>query len=101
MINTSEPIHSFMIKEDDKDLSLTWTILMHPGTYIGTIGVNFAVCIGVYCFKRLWIRSATPRHQTYFHISLQHATVDDDVEVVPIYRCGGKVEKSDKTPQES
>ena len=39
MINTSEPIHSFTTKDDDKDPSLIWTILMHPGTYIGTIGV--------------------------------------------------------------
>ena len=35
MINTSEPIHSFTIKDDD-DSSLIWTILRHPGTYIGT-----------------------------------------------------------------
>ena len=30
--NTSEPVHSFTIKDDDKDPSLIWTILMHPGT---------------------------------------------------------------------
>ena len=52
MINTSEPIHSFPIKDDDEDSSLTWAILKHPWTYIGTIGRIFAVCIGVYCFKR-------------------------------------------------
>ena len=48
VINTSEPIHSFTIKDDDKDPSLIWTIVMHPGTYIQTIGMVFAVCIGVY-----------------------------------------------------
>ena len=59
MIDTSEPVHSFTIKDDDEDPSLIWTILMHPGTYVGTIGMIFTVCIGVYCFKRLWIRPAT------------------------------------------
>ena len=59
MINTSEPVPSFTIKDDDKDPSLIWTILMHPWTYIGTIGLIFTVCIGVYCFKRFWLRPAT------------------------------------------
>ena len=58
MINTSEPNHLFTIKDDDEDPSLKWTILTHPGTYIGTIDMIFAVCIGVYCFKRFWIRPA-------------------------------------------
>ena len=62
MINASKPIHSFTIKDNDKDSSLIWTILKHPGTYIGTIGMIFAVSVGVYCFKRFWIRSATPGH---------------------------------------
>ena len=31
MINTSEPIHSFTIKDDDEDPSLIWIILKHPG----------------------------------------------------------------------
>ena len=52
MTNTSEPVHSFTVnKDDDEELSLMWTILTHPGIYIGTIGMIFAVCIGVYCFK--------------------------------------------------
>ena len=63
MINTSEPVYSFAFnKDDDRDLSLIWKILTHPGTYIGTIGMIFTVCIGVYCFKRFWVRPATPRH---------------------------------------
>ena len=59
MINTSKPVHSFMISDDDEDPSLIWTISMHPGTYIGTTGVIFAVCIGVHCLKGFWIRPAT------------------------------------------
>ena len=47
MINTSEPIHSFTIKDGDDDPPLILTILKHPGTYIGTIGVIFAECICV------------------------------------------------------
>ena len=66
MINTSEPVHSFTFnKDDDKDPSLIWAILMHSGTYIGTISMIFAVCIGVYCFKRFWFRPATPMHLPY------------------------------------
>ena len=53
MINTSEPVHFFTFNKDDvKDQSLIWTILTHPGTCIGTIGMMFAVCISVYCFRR-------------------------------------------------
>ena len=93
MINTSEPVHSINIKDDDEDSSVIWTMLKHPGTYIGTICMIFAVCIGIYYFKRFWIWPATPRHQPYSPVSSQHAIVDDDVEVEPIYRCGDKVEK--------
>ena len=93
MINTSEPNHLFTIKDDDGDSSLIWTILKHPTAYIETIGMIFAVCIGIYCFKRIWIRPATPRHWLYFPVSSWHAIVDDDVEVAPIYSCRGKVEK--------
>ena len=50
MINTSEPVHSFTTEDDNEDPSLIWTILTHPGTYIETIGMIFAVCIDVYCF---------------------------------------------------
>ena len=59
MIETSEPVHSFTITDDDKDLSLIWTILTSSGTYMGTIGTIFAVCIGGYWFKRYWFRPAT------------------------------------------
>ena len=51
MITTSEPVHSFSIKDDDKDPTLIWTILTHPGTYIETIGTIFTVCVGVHSFK--------------------------------------------------
>ena len=50
MINTSKSTHLFTMKDEDEDPSLTWTIVTHPGTYIGTIGMIFAVYIGVYCF---------------------------------------------------
>ena len=91
MINANKSIHSFTIKDDD-DSSPIWTILKHHVMYIATIGMIFAVCLDVYCFKGFWIRPATLRHQPYSPVSLQHAIVDDDVEVATIYRCGGKVE---------
>ena len=93
MVNTSEPIHSFTIKDDDEDPSLIWTIIMHPGTYIGTMSMIFVSCIGVYHLKRVWIRPATPRCQPYSPVSLQHAKVDDDVKVAPVSRCECKAEK--------
>ena len=37
MINTSETTHLFIIKDDEEDTSLIWTIFTHPGTYIGII----------------------------------------------------------------
>ena len=70
MINTSEPTHLFIIKDDDKNSSLIWTILMHPGIYIGTICIIFAVCIGICCFKRFWIKTATRRGSPYSPVSL-------------------------------
>ena len=47
MINTSEPTHLFTIKDEDEDPTLIWTVLTCPGTYTGTTGMIFAVCIGV------------------------------------------------------
>ena len=58
MIDTSKSVHSFTIKDNDEDIQGH----THPGTYIGTIGMIFAACIGVYCFKRFWVRPATSRH---------------------------------------
>ena len=101
MINTGEPVHSFPIKDDDKDPSFIWTFLKHTRTYIGTIGMIFAVCVGIYCFKRFWIRPSSPKHQPYSPACLRHAVVDDDVEVAPMYRSRGMVEELRKTPQES
>ena len=69
MINTSEPVHCFTIKDDEEDPSLIWTILTHPGTYLGMNSMIFAVCIGVHCFKRLWTRPATPRCQPHSPVS--------------------------------
>ena len=70
MIGTSEPVHPFTIKDDDKDPSLIWTILLHSGTYMGTIGMIFAVCIGVYCFNKILDWSCHPRCQPYSPVSL-------------------------------
>ena len=52
MIDASEPIHSFTIK-DDEDSFLIWTILKHTGIYIGTIRMIFVLCIDVYCLRFL------------------------------------------------
>ena len=94
MIGLGEPILPFEINRDmEEGPCLTWKLLTHPGTYIGTIGVIFVVCIGIYCLKGFWCWSATPRYQPYSPVSLWHAVVDNTVEVAPIYRSRGMVEK--------
>ena len=98
IINTSKPTHLFTTKDDDECPSFIWTILMHPETYIGNSGKIYAVCIGVFCFKRSWIRPATPRHWPYSQVSLQHAIMDDDVEVASIYRHNIKVDEPWRPP---
>ena len=46
MINTGESVHSFTFNKDDVgNPSLIWTTLMHPGKYIGTIGMIFTVLL--------------------------------------------------------
>ena len=98
MINTSETVHSFTFnKNDDKDPPLIWTILTHPGTYIGTIGMLFAVCIGVYGFKRLWFRPANPRHWPYSPVSSWQTIVDDNIETACIYRSRDTFEEQNTT----
>ena len=70
-----------------------WTVLTNPGTYIGTIGVIFAVYIGAYYFNIFWFRPATSYHKPYSPVSLQYAIVDDDVAAARIYRTGGMAEE--------
>ena len=54
MINTIEPAHLFTFNKDDyEDPSLIWTVLMHPGAYIGTIGM--IVCFMYRCLLLLKI----------------------------------------------
>ena len=92
MIKASEPVHSFTIKDDDKDPSLIWTILTYPGAYIGTI-CTFSLYVWVsIAFKRFWFKPAIPKCQPYSPVSMQHAIMEYDVEVAPIYRSGGMVE---------
>ena len=80
MFGQSEPVLPFELKSNrDEEPSLTWKLLTHPGTYVGTISLVLAICIGIFCFKRFWFRPATPRHQTYSPVSSWHAIVDDDV----------------------
>ena len=94
MIDQGEPIlQSEITKDTEEEPILTWKLLAHPGTYTGTTGMAFVVCIGVYGLERFWWRPANQRCCPYTPVSLWHATVGDDVEVTPIYRSGGTVEK--------
>ena len=69
-----------------KPPAFTWTILKHPGTYIGTIGMTFALCIGYIALKDSDSGLPSFKCQPYSPASLKQAIVDDDVEVAPIYR---------------
>ena len=60
-LNTSEPGQSFTIKDDDQDPSLIWTILTHPGVYMGLL-VHLPLYVCVHCLKRFWFRPATPSY---------------------------------------
>ena len=94
MIGQSEPLQPFEINRDmEEGPSLTWKFLTHPGTYIRTIGVIFVVCIGICCLKKILVQTCHSVALTYSPVSLQHAILDDNIEVVPIYRSRGTVEK--------
>ena len=69
MINASEPVHSFTIKDDDEDSSPHMDNLKASQDTHRTIGMIFALCIGFYCFKKFWIRPVTPRDQPYSPVS--------------------------------
>ena len=95
MIGHSESILPLEIKRDtEEEPSLTWKLQTHLWTYRVSTGIIFIVCIGIYCLKPSWFRPATIKPQPYSHVSWQHSMVDDNVEVTPIYRSRGKVEKS-------
>ena len=66
MINTNELTHLFTIKDEDKDPSLIWTILLQPGDN----WYGYCCMYRFYCFERFWIRPATSRHQLYSPVSL-------------------------------
>ena len=94
MVDQGEPILLFEVNRDtEEEPFLTWKLLVHPGTYIGTIGMTFFVCIGVFCLKRFWCRPTTQMCCPYSSVTLWHVILDDNVEVAPIYRSRGTVEK--------
>ena len=54
MIGQNEPIPLFEINRHmEEGPSLTWKLLAHTRTYIGTISMTLIVCIGLYCLKDL------------------------------------------------
>ena len=99
IINTSEPTPIHTIKDDNKNPSLIWTILMCPGTYTGTIGMIF-----LYVWVSVALKdcgSGLPSLGTdLIPQSLgDMPEVDDEVKVAPIYRCGGMVQEPRSHPK--
>ena len=65
IIGHSELILSFEINRDTEEgPSLTWKLLTHPGTYIGTISMIFSVCIGVYYIKKILVQTCNTKELT-------------------------------------
>ena len=63
MIGQSEPILPIEVNRDMEEVpSLKWKLPTHPETYLGTIGMILAICVGVYCLKRSWFRHAKLMH---------------------------------------
>ena len=59
----SEPILPFEINRDlEEGTFLAWKLLTYPQTYTGIIGMILAICVGIYCLQRSWLRPPTPRH---------------------------------------
>ena len=94
MIDQGEPILPSEINRDtEEEPSLTWKLLTHPVTYIGTIGMVFIACMGVYCLKRFWCRHAIPKMSTLLPSLIMTCYCKCWCRDTPIDRGGGMVEK--------
>ena len=87
LINTL-PIISFETESTENTDSI-WTLFAHPRRYISAIGSLIPVEIGLFCFY-FWCQPARLACQPLQPGNMQYTTVDDNVEVAPIYRCNGK-----------
>ena len=92
MLNSTQPIMPFdMDDESTEHVDSIWTQFSHVGIYIIAIGLLIPAGLGLICCYFFCCLPARLACQPLQPGSTQYTIVDDDVEVVPIYRCNGKV----------
>ena len=91
LLNNILPIMPFnMDKESTEHTNSTWTLFSHTGMYITAIGLLILAGLGLFCCYFFWCQPAISACQPLQPGNMQYTIVDDDVEVVPIYRHDGK-----------
>ena len=88
LLNSTMPVVSFNTESSGNTVSL-WTLFTHPETYVSAIGSVIPVGIGLFCCY-FWCQPARLVCQPLQPGNMQYTIMDDNVEVVPIYRCNGK-----------
>ena len=65
--------------------------VLHTGMYVTAIGSLIPAGLELFCCYFFWCQPTRLTCQPLQPGNKQYTTVDDDVEVAPIYRCNGKV----------
>ena len=89
LLNNTLPIIPFD-KESTENIGSIWTLFSHLGIYVSAIGSLILVGLGLFCCYFFWCQPARLVCQPLQPGNTQYTIVDDNVEVVPIYRCDGK-----------
>ena len=89
LLNNTLPIIPFDI-ESTEHIGLIWTLFSHPRIYVLAIGLLIPVGLGLFCCYFFWCGPARLAHQPLQSGNMWYTIVDDNVEVVSIYRCNGK-----------
>ena len=79
-----------MDEESTEHIDSIWTLFSHTGIYVTAIGLLIPAGLGLSCCYFFWCQPARLEHQPLQPGNMQYTIVDDDVEVVPIYRCNSK-----------
>ena len=92
MINGTQHIMPFdMDDKSTEDTDSIWTLFSHAGMYITAIGLLIPAGLGLFCCYFFWCQPARSVCRPLQPGNMQYTIVDDNVEVVPIYRHDGKV----------
>ena len=89
LLNSTTPIVPFNTESSENTNSL-WSVFTHLGIYVSALGSIIPVGIGLFCCYFFWCWPARLVCWPLQSGNMQYTTVDDNVEVAPIYRCNGK-----------